>query len=263
MHHAAVSSDSTADAPRAAPEGDERPAVSLCFPVYRDENTVRRVTEKALYVLQALAGDHEVLIVDDGSPDRSGEIADDLAAKHERVRVIHHPTNRGYGEAVQTALREARCEWICLTDGDDEYDVRDLAKLIALRDYYDLIITFRYVKLYSGMRIFISWVYNALVRALFRMPYRDISTGLRLVRKSLADQLDLESASPFIGAEITIKTMLRGYRVGEVGIQTFPRTFGRSGTTTPANILATLRDMRNTHRRIFSSHYEMPPGRTR
>jgi glycosyltransferase involved in cell wall biosynthesis len=237
--------------------------VSLCFPVYRDERTVRRVTEKALHVLEHLAGNYEVLIVDDGSPDRSGEIADELAAKHDCVRVVHHPANLGYGEAMKTAICEARFEWICLTDGDDEYDVADLGKLIALRDFYDLIITFRYVKLYSGFRIFMSWVYNVLVRWMFRMPYRDISTGLRLVRRSLAQDLDLVSPSPFIGAEITIKTMLRGFRVGEVGIQTFPRTFERSATATPANILATLRDMLRTYRAIFSSDYDMPPGRSR
>lgn len=237
--------------------------MSLCFPVYRDEGTVRRMTEKSLAVLAELAGEREVLIIDDGSPDRSGEIADELAAAHEHVRAIHHERNLGYGAAVQTALREARFEWICLTDGDDEYDVRDLTKLLCLRDFYDLIITFRYVKLYSGLRVFISWVYNALVRWLFRMPYRDISTGLRLVRKSLADELRLESSSPFIGAELTIKTMLRGFRVGEVGIQTFPRSLGRSGTTTPANIAATFRDMMRTYRTVFSPEYQMPPGRSR
>jgi glycosyltransferase involved in cell wall biosynthesis len=251
------------DLDRSADQSDQLPDVSLCFPVYKDENTVRRVTEKALEVLGKLTGEHEVVIVDDGSPDRSGEIADELAAAHERVRVIHHPANLGYGEAVKTALREARYEWICLTDGDDEYDVRDLAKLLPLRDFYDLVITFRYVKLYGGIRILISWVYNLLIRWLFRTTYRDVSTGLRLLRKSLVDELQIESSSPFIGAEITIKATLRGFRVGEVGIQTFPRSFGSSQSTTPANILATIVEMVRTYRSIFSADYEMPPGRTR
>ena len=107
-----------------------RPDVSLFFPVYRDERTVRRVTEKSLRVLKELAGEYEVVIVDDGSPDRSGEIADELAQEHASVRVVHHARNLGYGEAIKTGLREVRYEWICLTDGDDEYDVSDLAKLI-------------------------------------------------------------------------------------------------------------------------------------
>jgi glycosyltransferase involved in cell wall biosynthesis len=241
----------------------EKVDVTLFFPVFRDERTVRTVAEKALVVLADVAREYEVLIIDDASPDRSGAIADELAAEHERVRVIHHDGHRGYGEAIKTGLRNARYEWICLTDGDDEYDVFDLYNLIRLRDFYDLIITFRYVKLYSGARILISFVYNLLVRILFRTPYRDISTGLRLVRKSLADELDLESSSPFIGAELAIKTMLRGYRVGEVGIQTFPRSFGRGFSVTPANIRATIADMLRTRRRIFSDSYRLPPHRRR
>ena len=240
---------------------EKAPSISLFFPVYKDELTVRRVTEKALKVLSEVAYESEVIIIEDGSPDRSGEIADELAREYEIVRVVHHETNRGYGEALKTGLAEARYEWICFIDGDDEYDVFDLKRLIRHKDYYDLIITFRYVKRYSTFRVLVSWIYNVVVRRLFRTPYRDISTGLRLVRKSLIDELTLESSSPFIGAEIAIKTMLKGYRVGEVGIQTFPRTFGRGASVSPANIVATIRDMLYTYRTIFSSNYELPEER--
>ncbi len=240
-----------------------KPDISLFFPVYRDEKTVRRVTEKALRVLNEEAGRYEVIIVDDGCPDGSGAIADELAGEHDKVRVIHHGENRGYGEAIKTGLAASQYEWIFFTDGDDEYDVYDLKRLVQLRDFYDLIITFRYVKLYSGWRIFTSWVYNTVVRFLFRTPYRDISTGLRLVRKSLANQVHLDSPSPFIGAELTIKTMLRGYRVGEVGIQTFPREFGKGASVTPRNILATLRDIWRTYHVVFSDTYQLPGHRNR
>lgn len=241
----------------------ERPNISLFFPVYRDESTVRRVAEKALTVLREVADKFEVIIVDDGSPDRAGEIADELAREHPEIAVIHHPHNLGYGAAIKSGLARAQHEWICFTDGDDEYDVFDLHKLIVLRDFYDLIITFRYVKVYSGDRQFISWVYNSVLRALFRTPYRDISTGLRLIRKSLAEQIDCHSNSPFIGAELTIKAMLKGYRVGEVGIQTFPREFGKGASTSPANIAATIRDMMHVHRTIFSPGYDLPHNRVR
>ncbi len=233
-------------------------SVSLFFPVYRDERTVRRVTEKSIQVLADIADRYEIVIIDDGSPDRSGEIADQLACEHPEVRVIHHPTNLGYGVAIRSGLRNVRYEWICFTDGDDEYDVYDLYKLIRLKDFYDLIITFRYVKVYSGLRQFISWVYNVVLRYLFRTNFRDISTGLRLIRKELADELDLQSSSPFIGAEIAIKTMLKGFRVGEVGIQTFPREFGRGASVTVPNIIATIRDMFRIYRSIFSRQYDLP-----
>lgn len=241
---------------------EQKPNISIFFPVYKDELTVERVTRKALDVLDNIAEEYEVLIIDDGTPCRAGEIADRLAGENPKVRVIHHPHNLGYGAAIRTGLANVRYEWVCFTDGDDEYDIYDLYKLIRLKSYYDLIITFRYVKAYSGFRIFISWVYNIVLRALFKTRYRDISTGLRLIRHELINELDLQSTSPFIGAEITIKTMLKGFRVGEVGIQTFPREFGRGSSTSMRNIIATIKDMLTCYHAIFSRHYDLPVNRT-
>lgn len=240
-----------------------RKEISLFFPVYNDEHTVRRVTEKALRVVRDIADTYEIVIVDDCGKDRSGEIADELAKEHPCVRVIHHPHNMGYGAAIRTGLENTKYEWICFTDGDDEYDLEDLRKLWRLRNRYDLIITFRYVRMYSGFRIFISKVYNTTLRVLFKTRYRDVSTGLRLLRREILEGVELQSTSPFIGAEITFKSMLKGFRVGEVGIQTFPREFGKGATTTPANIWKTIRDMISVYRTIFSPDYDLPATRNR
>ncbi|MBW2614523.1 MAG: hypothetical protein JRE12_19520 [Deltaproteobacteria bacterium] len=97
-----------------------------------------------------------------------------------------------------------------------------------------------------------------ILRFLFRTHFRDISTGLRLVKRSLLADIFLESNSPFIGAELTIKVMLRGYPVGEVGIQTFPRVLGNGTSTSMKNILATIKDMIIIHRKIFSKDYDLP-----
>lgn len=241
--------------------------LTIFFPVYRDERTVQRVIHKCLDVGRQLTPDFEVLVINDGSPDRAGALADELAAKFpDRVRVIHHPENQGYGAAIRTGLTQARGELICFTDGDDEYDIYDLSKLYRLKDHYDLIITFRYVKLYSGYRQFISWVYNHVVRFVFKSPFRDISTGLRVIHRSAVPELlPIISNSPFVGAELTLKLMLKGYRIGEVGIQTFPREFGRGSSTSLKNILATIADLRRVRRHIFSEYYETtrrqnPPG---
>ena len=241
----------------------DKPRISVFFPVYHDERTVERVALKALDVLSKVAREYEVVIIDDATPCRAGQIADELAAGNPRIKVIHHLRNMGYGAAVRTGLANVHYEWVCFTDGDDEYDIYDLEKLIRLRNYYDLIITFRYAKLYSGFRIFISWVYNRSLRTLFKTRYRDISTGLRLIRRDLVNELDLKSSSPFIGAEIAIKTMLKGFRVGEVGIQTFPREFGRGSATSWRNIIATIKDMVVCYRTVFSPDYDLPVDRGR
>jgi glycosyltransferase involved in cell wall biosynthesis len=238
-------------------------SVSLFFPVYKDERTVRTVTQKARLLLASLGCAYEIVIVNDGSPDGSGAIADELAREHPEVRVVHHPKNLGYGAAVRSGIEASRYEIVCMTDGDDEYEVEDFRKLLKLRQHYDLIITFRYRKIYSSSRIFVSWFYNIVLRFLFRTPFRDVSTGLRLVRRAVLQDVELESTSPFIGAELAIKTMLKGYRVGEVGIQTFPRSFGRGSSTSMPNILATIADMWRIYRRVFSDAYDMPSGRER
>lgn len=237
--------------------------ISLFFPVYGDEGTIRIVAEKAIKFLEDLDDDYEIIIVDDGSPDKSGEIADHLSQEYPAIRVIHHPENLGYGAAFRSGLAACKNEYICMIDGDDQYDVYDLQKLLKLIDSYDLIITFRYKKIYSSLRIFISWVYNKILRFLFRTPFRDVSTGLRLIRKSVVEDIELESNSPFIGAELAIKIMLKGYRIGEVGIQTFPRVFGTGSSTMPKNIWATIQDMWRIYTKIFSDEYELPPYRSR
>jgi glycosyltransferase involved in cell wall biosynthesis len=179
------------------------------------------------------------------------------------VRVVHHETNLGYGAAVRSGLRESQKTFVCFTDGDDEYDLHDLKKLWRLRSFYDLIITFRYVRRYSSYRIVVSRVYNRVLSRLFSTRYRDISTGLRLVRRDVVEQIDLESNSPFIGAEIAIKTMLMGFRVGEVGIQTFPREFGKGNATSSVNIWRTIVDMVLCHRSVFSTEYGLPESGAR
>jgi glycosyltransferase involved in cell wall biosynthesis len=238
-------------------------SVSLLFPVFKDEDTIRTVAEKAIGLLSSLGGAYEIIIVNDGSPDRSGEIADELAREHPAIRVIHHPRNLGYGAAVRSGIAASRYDIVCMTDGDDQYEVEDFRKLLKLRDRYDIIITFRYKKIYSSARIFVSWVYNWVLRRLFRTPFRDVSTGLRLARRAVLEDLGLEASSPFIGAELAIKAMLKGYRVGEVGIQTFPREFGAGSSTSLPNIAATMADMWRIYRKVFSDAYDLPAGRPR
>jgi glycosyltransferase involved in cell wall biosynthesis len=237
--------------------------VTLFFPVYNDEGTVRVVAAKALALLPTVSERWEIVIVDDASPDGAGAIADELAREHANVRVVHHDVHRGYGAALRSGIAAARYDWVCMVDGDDEYEVEDFRKLLKLKDHYDLIVTFRYKKIYSSSRIFLSWTYNRILSALFRTHFRDISTGLRMARRSMLRELELEATSTFIGAELAIKAMLKGYRVGEVGIQTFPRRFGRGSSTTMRSIAGTITDMLATYQKMFSDRYELPKNRKR
>jgi dolichol-phosphate mannosyltransferase len=160
---------------------EKKPSIALFFPVYRDEKTVETIAMKALKVLSDIASRYKVIIVDDGSPDRSGKIADQLAENNPNIISVHHENNLGYGAALQTGFKYSlNFEWICFTDGDNQYDVNELYHLSKLFHHYDLIVTFRYSKIYGTLRIFISYVYNLIIRWLFKTRLRDHNCGLKI-----------------------------------------------------------------------------------
>ena len=232
----------------------KRPSIAIFFPVYRDEGTVEKVALKSLKVLSETASSYKVIIVDDGSPDRSGEIADRLAAEHPEIMSVHHETNRGYGGALKTGFQQSLdYEWICFTDGDNQYDVNELPNLVKHFHHYDLIVTFRYAKIYGTLRTFISFVYNLIIRLLFKSILRDHNCGLKVIRSEVINDMDIISNSAFIGAEIIINAMVKGYPIGEVGIKTYPRTFGESSVMSWRHIKTSIEDMFRVYKKIFRS----------
>ena len=218
-------------------------SISLMFPLYKDKSTVELMITKSITVLKKLKIKYEIIIVDDGCPQKSGKLAKKIAKKFSNIKVFFHKKNLGYGAALKTGLSKCKYDWVFMIDGDAEYDVDDLFRLLRVSKNFDLVITYRYKKKYTTYRIIISWVYNLILRLIFNIKFRDISTGSRLVRRKLVKNINLKSNSPFVGAELAIKARLSNYKVGEIGIHTFPRTFGTGASVSIKNILLTLKDM--------------------
>ncbi len=214
------------------------------FPLYKDRKTVKKMILKSTKVIKELKiKKNEIVIVDDGCPQRSGLYAKKISNKKQNIKVIFHKKNLGYGAAIKTGLKNCKADWIFQTDGDDEYDVFDLKRLIKKTENSDLIITYRLKKKYKTSRIVISWIYNKILRILFHTKFKDISTGSRLIKKELLKKISLMSNSPFIGAELAIKSKYKGFNVSEVGIRTYPRTFGTGSSVSLKNILLTIKEM--------------------
>ena len=218
-------------------------SISIIFPLYKDRSTVREMIMKSNKLLKKLKVKSEIIIVDDGCPQKSGYYAKEISKKIKSCKVIFHKKNMGYGAAIKTGLKNCNYEWIFQTDGDAEYDVDDLIKLIKKSKGSDLVVTYRLKKKYKTSRIVISWIYNVILRLLFHTPFRDISTGSRLIKKSLLKKINLISNSPFLGAELAIKSKYKGLKVSEVGIHTYPRTFGTGSSVSFKNILLTIKEM--------------------
>ncbi len=237
----------------------DKPSISFCFPVYNDEATVAALTLRAIDVLERVADEYEIVIVDDGSPDRCGEIIDELAARYPQVTAVHHGRNQGYGQAIRSGFQHARpYDWICFTDGDGQYDPAELCHIVKLLPRYDMVVGFRYAKVYRTGRKFMSWLLNFSVRRLFGVRFRDITCGMKLLRREVLESLDLKSKSPFVGGEVTVRAALMGFHIGEVGINTYSRQHGDSSVISWRNIMATVREVFGLRRELFRNRPRRP-----
>ena len=206
----------------------DKPAISFFFPACNEEDTVEELARRADRVLRDLASDYEVIIVDDGSTDRTAEIADRLARENRRIRVIHHPVNRGYGVALRSGFEAARLDLIFYTDGDLQFDVAELARLIPLIEDADIVSAYKIRRMDGWQRKAVSWVYNTSLRLFFGLPLRDVNCGFKLYRREVFDAFSLHSTRGLIDAEVLLKARKAGFRIVQVGVTHFRRRAGGS-----------------------------------
>ena len=218
-------------------------SVSIVIPLYKDKNTVTKMIKSSLKILRKSIKNYEVIAVDDGCPDKSGNVARKFTKKNKKVKVIIHKKNLGYGAAIKTGFKKSKYDCVFAIDGDGEYDVNVLPQLLKKLENSDLVITRRYKKQYNTWRSIVSWTYNFVLRLLFNIDYRDISSGSRLVRKELIKKINIDTDSPFLGAELTIKATSLGYKVSEYGIYYYPTDFRSGSSVSLKNIFMTIKDM--------------------
>jgi glycosyltransferase involved in cell wall biosynthesis len=227
---------------------EARPRLTFFFPAYNEEENVERTVELALSEIGPLVdGSLEVLVVDDGSSDRTPQLADALAAADPRVRV-HHQPNRGYGGALQAGFANARGELICFSDGDLQFDLKEMARLLdRLGDTgkkpVDAVIGYRIKRRDPPHRIFIAKTYNAIVSLAFGLRVRDIDCAMKVFRREVLDGLRLDAEGPFLSAELLIKLRARGVPMAQVGVNHYPRAAGTNTGASFTKILRTFRDL--------------------
>jgi glycosyltransferase involved in cell wall biosynthesis len=219
-----------------------RPSISVFFPAYNDAASLPGLMEKSFAVLEAHADDYEVIVVNDGSRDNTGEVLGELAVRFSpRLRVITHEVNRGYGGALRSGFAAATKDLIFYTDGDGQYDVGELPVLLELMtDGVGLVNGYKLERRDPAHRIWIGNVYNRFARLIFRIRIRDIDCDFRLVRRALVDRLDLKSTSGTVCVELVRKLELVSPRVVEVGVHHYPRLHGRSQFFRVRSLLITL-----------------------
>jgi glycosyltransferase involved in cell wall biosynthesis len=205
------------------------PGISVFFPAYNDEDSIGKLIREALAILPRLTADYEVIVVNDGSSDGTAAVLDELARAHPNVRVVHHLINRGYGGALRSGFEHATKDLVFYTDGDGQYDVRELKDLLPLMtEEVDVVNGYKIKRSDSRRRVIIGAIYKLMARRMFGLPIRDVDCDFRLMRRAAIQSIDLTSTSGVVCAEMIYKLRAAGYRFAETPVHHYPRMYGQS-----------------------------------
>lgn len=213
-------------------------SLAIILPAYNEEALIANTISLVMSTLTTWMRDFEVIVVNDGSKDHTGEIVARLAAYDRRIRLINHPVNRGYGAALVTGLGSVTKELAFFMDSDGQFDIRDLARFFPLIEEYDAVLGYRIDRQDTWMRKLNAWGWKQLVRFIFGVHVRDIDCAFKLFRAEFFRAHRLETRGAMINAEIVYKLSHAGYTYTEVGVQHLPR---RAGKATGAKVSVILR----------------------
>ena len=202
----------------------------MFFPAYNDAPSLPALIAQTFAVLCGHVDDYEVIVINDGSADNTAEVLEELRREYAPyMRVVTHEKNRGYGGALRSGFAAATKEFVFYTDGDGQYDVGELPRLLALvRPDTGLVNGYKLERQDPAHRIWIGKTYNLCARLLFRIHIRDIDCDYRLIRRSLLGAIHLTSTSGTICVELVRKLEISGCGVEEVGVHHYPRLHGKS-----------------------------------
>ena len=212
-----------------------RPGITVFFPAYGDWGTIASLVVLSEAVLRELTDDWEIIVVNDCSPDHVGQILAELAPRYPRLKIVTHEKNRGYGGALRSGFENATKEWVFYTDGDAQYDVRELKLLVEARDAAaahgqpaDMVNGFKIHRHDPLHRKVIGKLYHRFVKFMFGLKIRDVDCDFRLIRRSVFDTIELTRNSGIICVEMVTKIEKNGFRIEHVPVHHYHRLHGKS-----------------------------------
>jgi glycosyltransferase involved in cell wall biosynthesis len=228
------------------------PSLSVFFPAYNDALSLPALIAEAFCVLERCVETYEVIVVNDGSQDNTGEVLARLQTRHgQKLRIVTHSANRGYGGALRSGFEAAALDYVFYTDGDGQYDVGELPRLLeAARPRVGLVNGYKLKRSDPWHRVLIGRVYNTMARGLFRIRIRDIDCDFRVIRRELLADLGVSSTSGTVCVELVRKLELTGCGVVEVGVHHYPRLHGRSQFFRVRSLLTTFTQLLGLYFRL-------------
>lgn len=216
-------------------------SISFFFPAFNEEKNIGMAIKQASQELDRLVQWYEIIIIDDGSSDKTSEIVDSLAQKDRNLRLIRHTKNKGYGGALKTGISNARNEYVCFTDADLQFDLRELENFLSHIPEFEAVVGYRKNRQDSKMRILNALIWNFANRLLFGLRARDIDCAFKLFRRETISQITLHSDGAMISAEILLKLHMNGVGIKEIPVSHFPR---KDGLATGANLSVIVRALK-------------------
>jgi glycosyltransferase involved in cell wall biosynthesis len=235
-------------------------SLSLVLPAFNEEGNLEPVVQDALAVLPLHSDRFEIIIVDDGSRDRTAEVAGRLAAADERVRVVRHGRNRGYGAALVSGFEAATGDFVMFMDADRQFDIHDLRLLAPFAGDFDIVAGFRMERSDPLHRRIFAETFNVVVRVLFGVHMRDIDCAFKLFRGDLLRGMNLTTSGALINTEIQAKARRQGARVQQIGVHHYPRVAGEQSGGSPRVIARAMGETIALWWRMRS--YRPPAGAT-
>ena len=227
-----------------SPSGGSRPSISAFFPCYNDERTIAGLVREADRQLRCATNDYEIIVVNDGSRDGSAGVLAALTQDVPQLRVITHEVNRGYGGALRSGFGAATKELVFYTDGDGQYDVKEIPIMLALLvDDTDFVNGMKMARSDPAYRVFVGNLHKFVTRWAFWLPIDDVDCDYRLIRRSVLAGMELHSNSGSICVELVKQAQRAGARFRQVSVRHYPRQFGSSQFFRPGRILRTYADL--------------------
>jgi glycosyltransferase involved in cell wall biosynthesis len=235
--------------------------LSIFFPAYNDAGTIASLAIIAHMTARELSDDYEVIVVEDGSPDHTGELLDEMATVYPWLKVVHHEKNRGYGGALRSGFAAATKELVFYTDGDAQYDPREMTQLYqALTDQVDFVNGYKISRNDPLHRVVIGRVYHWFVKLAFGLRLRDVDCDFRLMRRSVFEKVTLTRSSGVICVELMKKIQDHGYRIAQVPVHHFHRSYGKSQFFNFRRVVRTLFDLSRLWFELVVERRHLKPG---
>ncbi|HEX8732291.1 MAG TPA: glycosyltransferase family 2 protein, partial [Ktedonobacterales bacterium] len=218
-------------------------SLSVILPAYNEEALIASTVRSVVETLSRWGLEFEVVVVNDGSRDRTREIIEALAARDRRIRPITHSVNRGYGAALVTGFESAENDLIFFMDSDGQFDIGELATFLPLEQQYDAVWGYRTDRKDTWMRRLNAWGWKQLVRLFLGVSVRDVDCAFKLFRAEFFRMHRLETRGAMINAELLYKLRGDGCKIAQVGVRHIERKAGRATGARPAVILRAIKEL--------------------